>query len=116
MSAAVAAARVAILAPEKAHERVDVLARPSSIPEVPGLYGWYFDELPPRVPDEGLHRIGAGALLYVGISPKEPPKNGKPPSKSNLRKRIKAHFRRRVASVCRWTPGQRWGQRGSLLA
>lgn len=32
-------------------------------------------------------------LLYVGISPAAPATDGKPPSRANLRKRIRTHFR-----------------------
>ena len=31
-------------------------------------------------------------LLYAGISPKEPPKNGRPPSSQTLRSRIMTHY------------------------
>ena len=40
----------------------------------------------------GLRRLDGRALLYVGISPKAPPLNGKPPSRSTLRKRIWTHY------------------------
>jgi hypothetical protein len=33
------------------------------------------------------------SLLYVGISPKAPPRNGAEPSGENLRKRIRTHYR-----------------------
>jgi hypothetical protein len=33
------------------------------------------------------------ALLYVGISPKEPPRNGRPGSRQTLASRIRYHFR-----------------------
>jgi hypothetical protein len=49
-SAGIDAARTAIHRPEVLHSRHDVLASPSSIPQAAGLYGWYFDELPPGVP------------------------------------------------------------------
>ena len=31
-------------------------------------------------------------LLYAGISPNRPPQNGRPPSKQNLRERIRYHY------------------------
>jgi hypothetical protein len=37
--------------------------------------------------------VGNVTLLYVGISPKAPPKNGKPPSRQTLRSRIRYHYR-----------------------
>jgi len=33
------------------------------------------------------------SLAYVGIAPKAPPQNGKPPSKQSLRSRIRCHYR-----------------------
>lgn len=32
-------------------------------------------------------------MLYIGISPREPPANGRPASRSTLRKRLQTHFR-----------------------
>jgi hypothetical protein len=47
-----------------------------------------------------------GALLYVGISPSPPPGNGKAPSRQNLNKRIRYHYRGNAAgSTLRLTLG-----------
>lgn len=62
------------------------------MPSRPGIYAWFFDAVPPLVPQEGCGRLGDWTLLYVGISPKEPPKNGARPSAQHLRKRIGTHF------------------------
>lgn len=70
-----------------------VLERPSPVPKVPGIYGWYFDELPPGVDARGCHTIPEGVLLYVGIAPKEPPRNGTRPSTQTLWHRIRYHYR-----------------------
>jgi hypothetical protein len=59
------------------YTRDEVLARPSPVPSGPGIYAWFFDEIPDT-------RIKAGAcfwregwtLLYIGIAPKPPPRNG----------------------------------------
>jgi hypothetical protein len=40
----------------------------------------------------GCHRAGQHALLYVGIAPKPPPMNGRAPSRSNLRQRLRTHY------------------------
>jgi hypothetical protein len=40
----------------------------------------------------GCHRDGDLDLLYVGISPKEPPANGRAPSRSTLRQRLRTHY------------------------
>lgn len=34
-----------------------------------------------------------GSALYAGISPSQPPRNGKPPSQQNIRKRVTYHYR-----------------------
>lgn len=83
-----------------------MLERPSPIPAGPGIYAWYFDAPLAGVPVDGTHWTEFGHLLYVGISPSEPPRNGKAPSQQNLRKRIRYHFRGNAAgSTLRLTLG-----------
>jgi hypothetical protein len=72
--------------------RSEVLSRPSPVPDKPGVYAWYFRRIPPGVDVTGCHQVEGLTLLYVGISPKEPPANGRPPSRSTLRRRIQTHF------------------------
>ena len=79
--------------PERLWSRQEVLEKPSPVPRQPGVYAWYFRELPPHVPVNNCHILGTNTLLYVGISPKEPPKNGSAPSKQNLFHRIRYHYR-----------------------
>ena len=80
--------------------------RPSPLPAAPGVYGWWFDHVPPGVPIEGCERRGPWTLLYVGISPKRPPTNGKRPSSQNIRSRIRYHCRGNAAgSTLRLTLG-----------
>lgn len=73
--------------------REAVLARPSPVPNEPGVYAWYFAEPPPGIDTEGCYEVDGLTLLYVGISPKEPPTNGRAPSRSTLRKRLQTHYR-----------------------
>jgi hypothetical protein len=40
-------------------------------------------------------------LLYVGIAPKAPPSNGRPPSRQTLRSRIRYHYRGNAAGSTR---------------
>jgi hypothetical protein len=75
--------------PEKTYSRNEVMNRPTPVPAVNGVYFWWFKETPPGVPTEGCITHDGYTLLYVGISPD---KKGKPSSRSNLRKRIKAHY------------------------
>lgn len=75
------------------HSRSEVLRRPSPIPPTPGVYGWWFRCLPAAIDVSRCERKCDLTLLYVGISPSRPPRNGKPPSQQNIRKRITYHFR-----------------------
>jgi GIY-YIG catalytic domain len=84
----------------------DVAARPCPLPARPGLYAWYFNEPPPHVDTTACHRLDGQCLLYVGISPQAPPANGRRPSSSTLRKRIRTHyFGNASASTLRRTLG-----------
>lgn len=68
------------------------MTQPSPVPDRPGVYAWYFRQVPPGVDTTGCITVDGLALLYVGISPKEPPTNGRAPSRSSLRKRLRTHF------------------------
>jgi hypothetical protein len=96
----------ALVAPARLWTAGDLHARPSPIPAEPGVYAWYLTTMPPAVPIEGCHHWDAGTLLYVGISPKQPPRGGGAPSRQNLRKRIRYHYRGNAAgSTLRLTLG-----------
>lgn len=71
----------------------EVLARPSPIPAAPGVYAWFFRNVPPGVPVDGCLIRDGMPLLYVGISPKAPPTNGTPVSRQTLRSRVRYHYR-----------------------
>jgi hypothetical protein len=75
------------------YSRTEVLATPCPVPPRSGVYAWFFQELPPHLDGSGCVMRDGLTLLYVGISPKKPPKNGKPPSSGTLRSRIQNHFR-----------------------
>lgn len=72
--------------------RAEVMGRPSPAPSSPGVYAWYFKPAPGGVDTTGCFDAEGWKLLYVGISPKEPPTNGRAPSRSTLRKRLLTHF------------------------
>ena len=80
-----------LLQPKKVYSKEDVFSKENPVPSKPGIYVWYFKEILPRVPIENCIKWNNKHLLYVGISPTKPPKEGKP-SKQNLRKRIKNHY------------------------
>lgn len=37
-------------------------------PQAPGIYGWYFDRMPPKVPRKNCVCIDGWRLLYIGIT------------------------------------------------
>jgi len=76
----------------KIHARAEVLARPTPVPHEPGVYGWWFRELPTDMDVSGCFSRDGLTLLYAGISPKAPPRNGRGPSKEALRSRIRTHY------------------------
>ncbi|NBQ44374.1 MAG: hypothetical protein EBU23_18415 [Mycobacteriaceae bacterium] len=76
----------------RVYTRAEVLALPSPVPQGPGVYGWWFRELPAAMDVRGCVSRDGLTLLYAGISPKKPPVNGRGPSRQTLRSRIKTHF------------------------
>jgi hypothetical protein len=80
------------VAPARVFSRQDVLVRPSPVPARPGVYGWWFRRLPSLVAADGCCHYEGLALLYAGISPDRPPRNGRPASKQNLAARIRYHY------------------------
>ena len=105
-AASVSTEFASLLYPEHLYERGEALSRPSPVPSSPGVYAWYFRELPDeRIHVRACHHAQGLPLLYVGISPKRPPASG-PASKQNLRKRIHYHYRGNAAgSTLRLTLG-----------
>ena len=81
-----------ILTPDKLWTRAEVLSKPCPVPEEGGVYGWYFDAVPPGIVAANHHIVEKASLIYVGISPKAPPKNGARPSKQTMRERIRYHY------------------------
>lgn len=77
--------------------RQQVLTRPCPVPTAPGVYAWYFAELPPEVDATHCYRADGLTLMYVGISPKPPPTNVRSPPNSTLRQRLRTHFRGNAA-------------------
>ena len=82
-----------LLEPAELLDCHDVLGRPSRVAAVPGLYAWYFRTPPPGVPTTGCHTHPGPVLLYVGISPKAPPRNGSHASRQSVRSRLQYHYR-----------------------
>jgi hypothetical protein len=79
--------------PKRLWTRAEILIRPCPVPREPGVYAWFFKQVPPSVPVEGCYRSHDATLLYIGISPKRPPANGAPPSRQRLWNRVRYHLR-----------------------
>ncbi|MEW1829024.1 GIY-YIG nuclease family protein [Streptomyces sp. NPDC088196] len=91
---------VALVSPVRLWSAQEVLARPSPVPAVAGVYGWHFEQSPH--PD-----LDAGRLLYVGIAPRYMANRT---STQNLRKRVRYHYRGNAAgSTLRLTLGSLLG-------
>jgi len=71
------------------YSREEILSTTSLPPSVPGVYAWFFKDIPGSALIDGCITKGPLTLLYVGISPD---KIGKPNSRQNLRRRITTHF------------------------
>ena len=78
--------------PDRVWSRAEVLGRPSPAPAVAGTYAWYFKQLPAAIDATSCVSWAGLTLLYVGISPKAPPTDGKRPSRSTLRQRLRTHY------------------------
>ena len=81
-----------ITSPEKVWSRSEILLSPSPVPKESGVYGWYFKNFPAIIPTENCVTFNNLTLLYIGISPKSPPQNGKPPSSQRLFHRVRYHM------------------------
>jgi hypothetical protein len=78
--------------PNRLFSAVEITARPSAAPAAPGVYAWYFSDVPHQIDVSGCHAWNNHFLLYVGISPKASPTNGKTPSRSDLKRRLRTHY------------------------
>ena len=82
-----------ITKPDKLWSRSEILKmKPCPVPAEGGVYAWYLRDFPAFIPTQDCVRHGNLTLLYVGISPSAPPKDGKKPSTQTLRHRIKFHL------------------------
>jgi hypothetical protein len=83
-----------LMQPEILASRQEVIGRTSVVPPEPGIYAWYFKELPSNsIESQDCWQLQNKWLLYTGISPGKPSENGKPPSTQNIRQRIAYHMR-----------------------
>jgi hypothetical protein len=84
-----------LLSPPCIWSRVEILSKENPVPRLPGVYAWFFKQIPPGVPFDGCLTFNTNSmtLLYVCISVKEPPKVGAGSSRQTLRSRIRYHYR-----------------------
>lgn len=83
-----------LLNPFKLWAPSDISRDSSIVPQKPGVYAWYFRQIPPLVPTEECHTFEGLPLLYVGIAPRKPSKGKTKQSKRTLRDRLKLHVKR----------------------
>ena len=81
-----------LLCPARLYSRAEVLSQPCPVPKEPGVYAWFFKQIPPGVPVDSCIVNGDLTLLYVGISPKAAPKNSAPASRQTIRSRLRSHM------------------------
>lgn len=86
-----------LLRPNQLLSVADIIADRTLVPDVGGIYGWWFDiDLPGEDATDALSH-DRSRLRYIGIAPRAP-FNGRP-SKSTLRRRIlRNHLGSRLAS------------------
>lgn len=82
-----------LIYPVRVWSRDEVLSEPGSIKKSPGVYAWFFKEIPPHIIINGCVKYQNLKLLYVGISPSSPPQNGEPPSRQTIYNRIRYHYK-----------------------
>ena len=82
-----------LLSPDHLYSADETSAALDCPPPVPGVYGWYFRQLPVEVPVGDCATNGDWVLAYVGISPSDRTTADGRASAQNLRSRVRYHFR-----------------------
>ena len=70
-------------------DRATALSASSPLPRSPGVYAFFFKEVPPGVPVRDCFQDKKGSMLYVGIAPDKP---GKRISRQTVRSRVRYHL------------------------
>ena len=79
-----------LVQPARLWSRAEVLARPSPVPSHPGVYGWYFRQLPWPIDTAPCVTWSGCTLLYGAASPQGTVRQ-RPASQLTLRMRIRYH-------------------------
>lgn len=83
--------------------RAELVAQPALVPASPGVYGWYFREIPCVTDTSACVTYDGRTLLYVGTAPRRP---GRSMSTATLRSRLRSHLRANAStSTLRMTLG-----------
>jgi hypothetical protein len=75
------------------YSSAEVCGSASAVPAASGVYAWYFREYPGNVPVAGCIERDGATLLYVGVAPKAPPRDGRAPGLQTLRSRMRSDYR-----------------------
>jgi hypothetical protein len=86
-----------LLNPDELMTVSDLRDNPKLIPEVGGVYAWWFSKIPPKVCIDGTKLIQGRRLLYVGIAPRKPSPTEEA-GKRTLRDRLLNHCRGPIGS------------------
>jgi hypothetical protein len=81
-----------LISPPRIWTSREVLSTPCPILKMSGVYAWFFKEIPPYIKVDECVKHKNLYLLYIGISPNSPPRNGKQPSNQTIRDRIRYHY------------------------
>lgn len=79
-----------LLDPHQLWSPAEIL-KPCGVPREPGVYAWYFREIPDGVPYHDCITHQGLTLLYIGIAPTRPFANGKLASARTLANRLREH-------------------------
>jgi hypothetical protein len=77
--------RERLLFPDRLYCRSEILSRPSPVPNLPGIYAWYFKNLLDDTMRQTCHTWEGLPLLYIGIASEE--------RSQSLRKRLRYHLK-----------------------
>lgn len=81
-----------LIRPKKLWSWRELRASRTHPPASPGVYAWWFREIPPGIPTWGTERYQRYRLLYVGISPSKPSVSTGKESKQTVRDRLRYQF------------------------
>jgi hypothetical protein len=97
MTHSLIATALVLLHPARLYSVSELRDAPTLIPQVGGVYAWWFSKIPPEVPVHDTATHDGRRLLYVGIAPSKPSDAGTLSGRT-LRHRLLNHCRGPLAS------------------